>query len=313
MALSLALLLLGSSVLGYAVTRPAPPVTSAPVPPPVKDPSPGTLEVLAQGTVRMLFPVMTLYTPAVVPDNVTFLARSSIGGSRTGEYANLSYKWANVTGSPLPVQFAFGPETRPFRVDSAEGFVLAPGNLCANCGYVTYSQDLQAPNNRTSSTMAAMLFLSKLNYTTYRVTPVSPAEGAPYLRVVYHFMESENRIQGVLMPLPTVFFGPPAASDLLPVGEAVYTRVGVQWSNNMFDVHHMALPISVFHQTLPPVEFGAGPMGNFTARLTSSFSWNAAGDYSLSISSPQWSQTISFWLQIYVDRRFGSLYPVVLP
>lgn len=312
-ALSLALALLGASVLGYAVTRPPAATPSPPAPPPGNEPSPGTLELLAQGTARIYLPVMTLYVPSAIPDNVTFLVRASIGGSYSGESANLSYDWVNVTGSPLPVQFAFGPESGAFRVGSMGGFILAPGLRCANCGYATYTQELTAPNERTTSTMSGMLYLSELNYSVFRITPISPSNAGPYLRVVYHFVESESYFQGLLLPVPTVFFGPPAPSELLPVGEAVYTRVGLQMSNDRFDVHDLALPVSTFRQTLPPVRFEAGPLGNFSARLVSSFRWNAGGDYSLMIGSPQWSRTISFWLQLYVDARFGSLYPVVLP
>lgn len=253
----------------------------------------------------MLFPVMTLYTPVVVPENVTFRARTTFGSSQRGESANLSYVWTNVTDSPLSVRFSLGPGSDMGRPGPHDGFILEPAG-CGSCASSSFSLDVKTPNP-----MGGIFLTAEINYTVWKATPAPSAGGGPFLEVVYRF--TDVTLMGLLLPMSTVFVGPPTSSDLLVIGGPQNASVGSVWYNNQFRVQDLPLPVSIFHERLPPVRFDAGPLGAFSAEPVSSFEWNSGGQYTLFLESPQWSNSIFLHLQLYLDTRFGSLFPVVLP
>ncbi len=178
--------------------------------------------------------------------------------------------------------------------------------LPCNCSGNGLSLSLSTPY-----TLGAVVFDAVLNYTVWRATPAPPLERAAFL-LIDSVITGRLWAEAVLPLISRVNITLPRAEDLLLVEDSVNaSAVGIAY-NSSLSVHLLDLPLSVFHMTLPRVTFDAGPLGRVSARLTSTFSWNAASDYIVSISSPQREHAVYVTYRLYLDARFGALYPVVL-
>lgn len=74
-----------------------------------------------------------------------------------------------------------------------------------------------------------------------------------------------------------------------------------------FDIHDFVYPAQVFHLTFPGPGFDAGPFGTIRTQLRSSFSWDSGGDATFVVRG-----TGNPTIQMYIDTRFGGMFPVVV-
>ena len=141
----------------------------------------------------------------------------------------------------------------------------------------------------------------RLDYSVHEMQARRNQVNETWLQVNYSF---SPRVEGT-EALPAANATVPGPSDLLPVGGRVTLSysAGLSWRYNV-SIHDFVLPDSSFQHTLPSVVFNAGPEGNLTAVLSSSFTWGPAADYRLGLSG---TSGVSVTLQFYLDDRFGAL------
>lgn len=277
-------------ILGYLA------VSVLKVPTPGAPSSPGPLfslryDFLSRGDAPVLLPLSMLYTPANEPANVTFTPMASFGWDGGG--TNLTFRWTNVTGSPLPVRFALSSAAGGALPGPWDGFVL---RLAGEKFFTSW------PNFT-----GLMADTAIANYTVWKVTPFSPFGGLAWIEVRYQitgFVTHPGFLSFDMSSLPSIPF--PAVGDPreVTVGPNSTHPNGYVISTDTLD-----LPATRFGCTLPAITFDAGPLGHIDASLTSSFHWGNGSSFSLTITSPV---DRSFTLGLYLDPRFGSLVPVVL-
>lgn len=295
--LAVVLFVIGAGILGYAFVRPSgTPGSTAPQF--EKVPYPVSYDLLGRGNITLTLPLMPLYLPIPAPNNVTFTSKVWYTDLGTVS-SNITYTWGDVEGTQLPVLFVLSSETGNPEPGPMDGFRL---HLPCKCPGVGVSVGISEPY-----TFAAVVYHGILNYNVWLGTPAPPLEFARFL-LIDTSLRGQVYYDAVPSPDPFVNVTPPQPSDLLLVQDSIDTSVG-GWAFGV-GVHNVDLPVSEFHMTLERVTFDAGPLGAIGARLTSSFAWNEATDYTIQIESL--TGHLNLLLRLYVDRRFGALYPVVL-
>lgn len=258
---------------------------------------------VGEGQVNLTFPLMEARNPDNASvKNISFRTHMDFSSGPNGR-SDINYSWIGHSDSGLPVVIEYDPQAIGF-LSGPNWLVLTPGGGCVDSCYMSMGWTVVWSN---STTLAVQEFY--MTYTVYRATIVQPEGSSSWLEVRYRFGSSVVGTCDAGAHCWTDFTATePMPQDLEVIGPPlvinVYSGVG---QVTPFDVHDWVDPARVFHTTFPGPTFDAGVYGGIRTSLRSSFAWGSASDEVFSIAG---DGNVS--MELYVDTRFGNLYPVLL-
>ncbi len=251
-------------------------------------------ERVSEGQASLTLPYMEARNPDNASvKNISFRTDLDFSTGANG-LSEINYSWLGESDSGMPVVMEY--DAQP------PGFPSGPNWLAMMPGGVGW---IVTGSNDTA--LALQEFL--LPYTVYRATLFQPSGTYSWLEVRYHLGLS---VAGMCMPGAYCWTNfnvtEPTPQDLEVIGPplviGVYSGVG---QVTPFDVHDYVDPTRVFHTRFPGPSFDAGAYGRIQTSLRSSFAWGSTADQVFSVRGLG-----NLTMELYIDTRFGNLYPVLL-
>lgn len=302
----LAILVVASTAAVFLNPPAPPPQPPPPVgPPSYPTPYPTLVRQVGSGVFNLTLPLMISHNPdnASIP-NVTFASYVSFSSGYNGISA-INYTWSNITGTQMPVRFLLDSSQTGYRA-GLQWFVWWPAGACdTGCAE---RLGWSVPLENVTLVAYTTVYTS---YTVYEVTLAPPLESFSWLDVVYHFGGSSTggTYIGSFCYCDEPFTEPSAA-ELRAVGPPLALGMdSLRPAAYHWDVSDFVDPSEVFHAVLSPRSFNAGPYGVIRAQPVSSFSWGTASRGNFRVEG---TADHNLTIQMYIDTRFGGLYPVLL-
>lgn len=286
------------AVAAFSYYWPRPPGLSS-TPPPTFDFS-VTLSKVANGSFHLALPYMILHNPdnRSIP-NVTF--RNEVRYTSTpSEAANVTITFEPSNSLGLPVVFVQLDWWYNPRVISQNLTHQPAGECGGGCLSQSWSVAAILPNRTVYVGLEGTV-----EYTVYRGTLSPPGAPTSWVVIEYRFVRQTRTFAPAELNLSD-----PSPKGLVPAGDPVVFPVS-SWgsASETVSVRDMVDPNRVFRYALPPVSFDAGPLGSIQVNLTSQFSWGSTADQWFKVTG---TADHDVQVQMYVDTRFGALYPVLL-
>lgn len=299
--------IVAASTAAVYLNRPAPPPPAPPPsgPPSYPTPYPTLVKQVGSGVFNLTLPLMTSHNPdnGSIP-NVTFASYVSFSSGYNGVSA-INYTWTNITGTRMPVRFLLDPSQAGYDA-GPQWFIWWPAGACGEgC---SMRQGWNAVHENVTMVAYTIVYVS---YTVYEVTLARPLDAFSWLDVVYHFggSSSGGTYVGSFCSCDEPFTEP-SASELRAVGPPLTLGMDpIQSQAYNYNVGDFVDPSEVFHTVLSPRSFDAGPYGVIRAQPVSSFAWGTASQASFRVEG---TANHNLTIQMYIDTRFGGMYPVLV-
>ncbi len=260
-------------------------------------------EQVGAGQVNVTFPLMEARNPDNASvKNISFRTDMDFS-SGPGGMSEVNYSWMGRSDSGLPVVIVYDPQAVGF-LAGPNWLVLTPGGSCIDSCSMSMGW-IGVWSNTTFLALQQMYVM----YTVYRATLVQPEGSYSWLEVRYRFGSAVlGTCDAGAFCWTDYNVTEPTAQDLEVIGPPlvinVYSGVG---QVTPFDVHDWVDPSRIFHTTFPGPAFKAGVYGSIRTSLRSSFAWGSASDEVFAIIGAG-----NVTMELFIDTRFGNLYPVLL-